>query len=84
MISLLAVQVDLLRLWVNLIVSTDHPYHLSDILLIGESLKDYSESWELSVSHVIIPTEDRKSILWLEHKGNWRVVNYDNIIHWSA
>ncbi len=84
MVPLLAVQVDLLGLWVHLVICTNHSYDLSDVLLISESLKDHGESWKLGIGHVVVPTQDWQSILWLEHKSNRRIVNYDDIVHWSA
>lgn len=84
MVSLLRVEIDLLCLRVDLIVAYNLSDDLSHIFLISQSFQDKSCSWELSVCHVVVPRDAWHGVLWLEHVGNWRVIEDDNVLHVSS
>jgi hypothetical protein len=84
MFSLLRSEVNLFSPAVNRIVFDNLPDDLSHIFFISKLLEKCRDLVEFDIVHVFIPTCARDSILWLEHEGHRRIVNYNDIGHRSA
>mmetsp|Transcript_2375 Transcript_2375/g.3605 ORF Transcript_2375/g.3605 Transcript_2375/m.3605 type:complete len:317 (-) Transcript_2375:521-1471(-) len=80
-ITAVSSQVQLFSLVVEGIVLYNLSNYLSDIILVSHLLKDGCDPIQFGVGHVVVPTDARDGVLRLEHEGDRRVVNDDNISH---
>jgi len=71
MVPLVRLKIDLLIFVVKCVVFEDLADDLTDIVLVSEFLAKSCNSIKLSISHVIVPTDARNGVLWLEHKCHW-------------
>lgn len=58
-------------------LSNDFP----DIIFIGQLFQESGNPVKLGISHIIVPTNTWDCIFGLEHEGNGRVINNNNIGH---
>lgn len=83
-ISFLGLKIQLLRLIINHIVLYDFAYNFSYIRFERQSFKNCSNFVQFSIWHIIVPTSAWNSVLRLKHKSYWRIINDNNISHWST
>ena len=83
-VLLVGSEVQLFLLGVNLVAVNyclDHPPH---IIFVRHPLQQRAQTRQLLVAWVVVPTDCRHCILWLEQVSDWRVVDNDHVLHRAA
>lgn len=69
-VSFMGLKVDGLSFVIKSVVLYYLPDNFPDVLFVGHLLKQSGDSIQLSVRLIIIPTDARNGVLWLEHERN--------------
>lgn len=82
--SLVTTQVNLLVFVINLVIFNELFDHLAHVILVSQLLEESRNPIELSIAHIVVPTDAWYSVLRLEQESDWRVINNYYICHVSS
>lgn len=84
MLSLVRMKIHLFCLCIDFVVGNQLPDYLPHVFFVCHAFKEQACSLQLSVSLVVVPTEDWHGVFWLEHVSDWRVIKNDDVFHASS
>lgn len=84
MVSLVCLHVQLECSVVDGVIFDNFSDDAAYVVFVGQLFEESGDSVQVSVLHVVVPTNARDSVFWLEHVCNRRVVNNDDVGHASA
>lgn len=83
-LSLMLGQIYLFSPVIKSVVLNDLSNDFPHIIFVCQLFQKSSDPVELSISHIIVPTNAGDGIFRLEHEGDGGIINYDYIGHVSA